>query len=381
MGFFLKLAPSKTVPHLPRCGSCNLHKNCESPKISFVGEGRRKILIVGGSPNETEDEERKQFVGSEGREFRKIVEGFGIDLYEDCWSTFAVRCRVPKDGVPNNRQIEWCRPDVMKNVRECKPSTVILLGASAAESLLGFLWKPSIGPLERWIGWKIPSQQLNAWVCPVSHPSDVSKAKDPIVELIFREHLEAAFDLSDRPWQEVPDYRKDVECIMDVDRAAKIIRGMIKRGGPVAFDYETDRLKPDHPDARIVSCSVCWQGKRTIAYPWIGRAVRASRELLSGFEQKIGWNIKFEERWTRKALGNGVSNWLWDGMQASHCLDNRRAISSLKFQSFVRLGLAPYDESIGPYLKAKGSNEKNQIDRADMRELSFVQWIGFVVDV
>ena len=47
--------------------------------------------------------------------------------------------------------------------------------------------------------------------------------------------------------------------------------------------------------------------------------------------------------------------------QRAHTLDNRRAISGLKFQSFVRLGLESYNDHIEPYLKSKGNKRANQI--------------------
>jgi hypothetical protein len=158
---------------------------------------------------------------------------------------------------------------------------------------------------------------------------------------------------------------------------------MIEQGGAVAFDYETNMLKPDSKDAEIVCCSVCWEGKKTIAFPWHGEAVTAMSELLlSPKIKKVGANNKFEERWTRRILGHGVRGWVWDCMVSAHVLDNRPLITSVKFQSFVRLGQPSYDTAVGPYLKASDGNKKNRIKEVDLGSLlqycgmdSLLEWL------
>jgi hypothetical protein len=53
-------------------------------------------------------------------------------------------------------------------------------------------------------------------------------------------------------------------------------------------------------------------------------------------------------------------------MLAAHVLDNRSDTKSLKFQAFVLLGQESYDDAIKPYLKSKGSNDKNRITELDL---------------
>ena len=136
-----------------------------------------------------------------------------------------------------------------------------------------------------------------------------------------------------------------------------------------SFDYETDRIKPDGDDSRIVSCSVWWDGEKTIAFPWHGEAIKAMRELLRSPLPKIGCNLKFEDRWTRKILGHRVRGWYWDTMLAAHVLDNRPGVTSIKFQSFVLLGQTSYDDHIKRFLKGASGEETNQIDQIDVNDL------------
>lgn len=360
-------ARSRTVPRSARCGACGLSKGCQSPKMPVTGKGRRRVLIVAEAPGRQEDQENIQLIGDAGQKLRKILKGMKIDLDRDCWKTNALCCYVKGNPEPTDRQIGWCRPNLMKAVRELKPDVIVLLGAVAVDSLLGVLWKEKPGPIGQWVGWQIPSQELNTWICPTYHPSYLLRTRDPVAELMVTKHLKAAFGLEGRPWNEIPDYRGMIRCEKSSSEAASILRSV--KGGSFAFDFETNMLKPDHPDARIVCCSVCWGDELTIAFPWHGEAVAAMGKLLAGFEQKVGWSIKFEDRWTRKAFAFGVNNWLYCGMNGSHVLDNRRGITSAKFQAFVRLGLAPYDREIKPYLEAKDSNTLNRIDEVDLDDL------------
>lgn len=159
-----------------------------------------------------------------------------------------------------------------------------------------------------------------------------------------------------------------VEKMIDVDSAAVRIREMMRGKGLIAFDYETNMLKPDSDRAEVVCCALS-NGKWTMAYPMHGSAVQATREFLRSPLPKIASNMKFEERWSRAFFKTSVRNWHWDTMVAAHTLDNRRGISGLKFQSFARLGQESYDDAIKPYLESSGPNVPNRIRRVDLGDL------------
>jgi hypothetical protein len=55
-------------------------------------------------------------------------------------------------------------------------------------------------------------------------------------------------------------------------------------------------------------------------------------------------------------LNQGVENWLWDSMLASHILDNRTGITNLKFQTYVNFGIVDYASSIASYLEGDDTN-------------------------
>ena len=166
----------------------------------------------------------------------------------------------------------------------------------------------------------------------------------------------------------MPDYESQVERV-GVSKAARFLREVIRRGGRASWDLECTTLKPESGEAEIVCCAVCWEGKKTFAFPWHGEVIEAMRDFLLSPVKKIAANMKYEDRFVSRKLGVEVKNWHFDTMQAAHIEDNREGVTSLKFQAFVRLGQGGYDEHIESYLKSKNSNKANQIKRLSMREL------------
>jgi uracil-DNA glycosylase family 4 len=383
-GFF----PASTVTKPPpmsmvaKCGACGLYKDCKSPKMPPSGEGRRKILIVGEAPGADEDDDGIQFVGKAGQFLQDELSMLGVDLRKDCWITNALICRPPDNKIDDDEKIDHCRPNLIKTIQELKPRVVILLGLSAVRSLVGYAWKRAtsgengeykVGSLGRWVGWTVPSTEPTAWICPTYHPSYLLRVHDKVLDNVFRKHLTRAFELADkRPWEELPNYEAQVEVILDTDKAAAIIRKMIEKGGPVAVDYENNTLKPETPRARTLCCSVCWRGKKTIAYPWHGEAIKATGELLASERvYKIASNLKHENRWTLKEFGFLVRRWLHDTMVAAHVLDNREGgICGLKFQAFVQLGAQSYDDHISEFLTSHSNTKLNTAaSEVDLRQL------------
>jgi uracil-DNA glycosylase family 4 len=338
------------------------------------GAGRLKILIVGEAPGREEDSQGKAFVGKSGQLLKDVFRKNGVDLYKDCWITNSLICRPPHNRDPTPQELEYCKPNLVNTLRELKPEMIMPLGRFGIKQVMSLAWKGDPGEGYKWLGWQIPHQKWNAWICPTYHPAFIlRKIEDGELEKNYWEyHLENALALKGkRPWKSVPNYLDQVEIIKDDKRAAKIINLWNKAGCVVAFDYETNMIKPDSRQAAIISCSVCFNGHETIAFPWYGRVQKAMTELLTNREVgKIASNLKFEDRWTRAILGIEVKNWLWDTMIAAHVVDNREDITGLKFQSFVTLGVESYDEHIKRFLQAKKGRKVNQIlEEIDMDQL------------
>jgi uracil-DNA glycosylase family 4 len=353
------------LPQVPLCGSCGLHKECNSPFMKHSGRGKRKVLILAEAPGAEEDRRGVQLVGPSGMEMGRLLEKLGVDMRRDCWITNAVVCR-PHEGernlTPTDKQVGYCRPNLTTTLEEVKPNVVLVLGKVALKAIIPLAWKEGeVKEVGRWVGWQIPSQKLNCWICPTYHPSYLLRQNDPVLEVLMLRHLKTAMSISSTPWKEYPGWDRFVTVEMDHHRAAECVRTLASYHEPLAFDYETTCLKPDGKGAEILCCSVS-NGKISVAFPWYGEAVRAMRVLLKDRKvPKISANLRFEERWTRKVFGFGVRNWHWDTVLGAHWRDCRGKINSLKFQAFVLLGMEDYDSHLKPYMERKGGNDLNRL--------------------
>jgi len=367
-----KYKTKKKTPTLSRCGECGLSKGCHSPKMKVTGKGKKRILIIAEAPGREEDERGEQLIGDAGRTIRKVLKKYGIDIDRDCWKTNAVICRPPKNRKPKDKEIAACRPNLVKTIKKLKPCVIIPLGSVAVNSLLPIMWKEgenaSIG---RWQGWEIPCQTLNTWICPTYHPSYLNRTHDPVAESLFRRHIKRAVAKKKKPWSDVkpPDYKNRTELIFKPSKAIKAIKSLTKEcRNAMAFDYETNCLKPEVKGSYIASCSICFDGDNTIAFPWTKRIAEVMADVLTSPIPKIGACIKFEERWTWNKLGVHVNGWEWDTVIAAHVIDNRPLITSVKFQSFVLLGTPHYTESVDGYLSCP-PGELNRIDDIPLKDL------------
>lgn len=329
--------------------------------MKVAGRGKRKILFVGEMPGKNEDLEGSQFVGDAGKLLRKILKSIDVDL-DDCWKTNAVICHE-ESNTTDDKSIDYCRPNLTNTIAELKPEVIILLGASAVKSLIGLEWGSDIGPISKWVGWTIPSPTFGCWLCPTYHPSFVLRSnEDPALVKIVTEHLREAVGLAGTKPDilTVDQLRGKVEAITDSPIAALRIGSLGYKEGVLAFDYETRSLKPETEGGEIVSCSFCLNGTDIFAFDVIPELLPLiSRVLLRSKLKKVGSNIKFETRWTLAKLGHSVAGWLHDTMLASHWLDNRGGISSIKFQAYVHLGIPDYGDLVAPYLKG----DKNGLNR------------------
>jgi uracil-DNA glycosylase len=388
---------------VPLCGACKLHERCESPKMPVHGEGRRKVLIIGEGPGKDEDAQGRPFVGRAGQRLRRALRNVGVDLDRDCWATNAIVCRswerngANRDGranlAPTPEQVNYCRPNVLKAIHTLRPEIIVLLGKWAIQSVIGHLWREGPGDVERWVGWRIPCQRTDAWICPTYHPSHVMRREegefgqedDPVLSKLFEHHIGRAFAKKRRPWDGRERPNPKIEIEYSPDAAARVVESLVGHQRPVAFDLECDRIKPDSHDSRIVCCAVS-DGARVVVFPWHGAVVPAMKSLLVSDVPKIGWNFKYEARWIHAKLGVWVNNWVWDGNLAAHILDNRSSITSLKFQAFVVLGQPPWDEVVSPFLRSKpdedrshGGNAVNRIKECDLAALMrYCAWDAYL---
>lgn len=364
------------------CSDCGLFQRCNSPKMKVSGKGRLGVLFIAEAPGKEEDRRGVQLVGQAGDYLRDVLTAIDVDLDEDCYKINAINCRPPDNRDPTQLEIDACRRFWIQAINELKPKKVVLLGKYAIESFLGHR-TTDIGPVSKWVGWKIPDQDYKVWVYPNYHPSYIMrKKKNYVLQDRFFDVLEAAFDHD----KLLPKNDIDVEIIVNINEGIEALEFIKKQsqGKILSFDYEATGLKPHRKEQKIISESFCFDDKKAYSIKHFGEDWRYIDLLRSIFTDKqIGktsHNLKFEEKWTRNKLGVEVVNWKWCSMVASHCLDNRGGISGLKLQTYLNFGVIGYDDFMKPYIEGTKHGEDpdsdNRINRIEEAPINKVLEYG-----
>jgi uracil-DNA glycosylase family 4 len=356
-------------------------KGCEHPKMPTTGEGRAGVFLLAEAPGEAEDRKGVQLVGRSGQLLRKELKALGIDLDRDCWKMNAVNCRpVDDDGqnrTPTDSEIEQCRPKVFQEIHRLKPKVIVLLGGVAVKSFLAHRWQKNLGGIQKWRGWAIPDRDVQAWVVPCFHPSFVLRSeKQPVVGTIFRQDLGKIPEHVEKPFPTFDDGDGSIE-ILEGQAVVRYLEEVLRlKPMLLAFDYETTGLKPHARGHRIAVVSMCWQNNRAVAWRWSDTPIPLFRKVLEDERiGKVASNLKMEDHWTAvRVPRTTVKGWVWDTMLAAHTLDNRKGITSLKFDVYKRYGVVDYASHLDPYLQSstkgeEGSNGKNRIEEAPLGDL------------
>jgi len=347
------------------CFSCGLYKGAQTPKMEPWGDFGKKILIIGEAPGRAEDQAGIPFQGNEGRYLKAFLKKQGVDLKRDCLSIYAAKCRPAcdkgRDRKPTNYEIESCRKLALKVIREREPKLIIILGLSGVYSLVRHRFKKNFGKFPKWRGWTIPDQDIKAWVCPTFSIQEIlerNKKEKYETEVIWEQDIERALNKLEIPF---PVFKKPkIKYIEDLS-----VLNKIKDGTYTAFDYETTGLKPHAKGHKIICCAIAVSADKVYSFMMPkGKKLKPFLKYLENDKlPKIAQNMKYEDTWSEVLLDTIVRGWDWDTMQATHVLDNRSGITSLKFQAYILFGIIDYDSEINPFLLAPHANSINKIEK------------------
>jgi DNA polymerase len=170
------------------CRGCDLWQRATQ---TVFGEGdlRSELMLVGEQPGDKEDLAGQPFVGPAGKLLDDALVDAGIDrgavyvtnvVKHFKWRVQGKRRLHEK---PNSLEISACRPWLEKEIEIVRPHGIVLLGASAAQALLGREFKvtKSRGEVVRREGFP----PLAATV----HPSSILRSPDDV----SRRHAFEAF--------------------------------------------------------------------------------------------------------------------------------------------------------------------------------------------
>ena len=159
------------------CQGCDLW--LEATQTVF-GEGREnsKMMLVGEQPGDQEDLQGKPFVGPAGRLLEKALEGAGIDRRRVYVTNAVKHFRWTRRGKrrlhekPNAGQVRACRPWLEAEVEVVKPRIIVLLGATAAQAVMGPAFRVSKQRGE------VLASPFGIPVVATMHPSSILRATD-----------------------------------------------------------------------------------------------------------------------------------------------------------------------------------------------------------
>jgi DNA polymerase len=154
------------------CRGCPLYRRATQ---TVFGEGGRRapVMLVGEQPGNDEDLAGHPFVGPAGRVLDQALESVGIERSDTYVTNVVKHFKWEAKGKrrmhkkPNAREIAACLPWLEKEIELIRPHVLVLLGATAAQALLGKDFKVSV---QR--GRVLPSNLASHAVATV-HPSSI----------------------------------------------------------------------------------------------------------------------------------------------------------------------------------------------------------------
>jgi DNA polymerase len=171
-----------TLPSLRRaaagCRGCPLYQRA-TQTVFGQGSPDARVMFVGEQPGNSEDLEGVPFVGPAGRILNEALDQAGI-ARDDAYVTNVVkhfkwiaahRRRMHKK--PNAREIAACMPWLEKELEVVQPEVLVMLGATAAQAILGPSFRVS---RERG---KLVEIRLAPYALATVHPSSILRQQTP----------------------------------------------------------------------------------------------------------------------------------------------------------------------------------------------------------
>lgn len=115
---------------------------CDLKKLAnntVFGDGslNASIMLIGEAPGREEDLRAIPFCGESGQLLDNMLKTIGISRGSNAYITNTVFWRPPANRPPTLEEVDICRPFVEKHIALINPQLIILVGSTAATSLLG----------------------------------------------------------------------------------------------------------------------------------------------------------------------------------------------------------------------------------------------------
>lgn len=176
---------------LSAISSCQRCRLCDSRTNVVPGEGNVKasLMLIGEGPGRDEDLTGRPFVGAAGQLLEKALLAIGFPR-ETVYIANVVKCRPPENRTPAPDEVQACLFYLRAQVALIRPKVIVLLGASASQTVLG----PSVRITRdrgQWV------ERKGTWMMPTFHPAallrdadkkrpfweDMKRARDKVLEI------------------------------------------------------------------------------------------------------------------------------------------------------------------------------------------------------
>lgn len=133
--------------------------------MTFRGDTKARIMIIGEAPGAEEDKLGVPFVGRAGKLLDEIFASVTLSTDRHCYVTNTVKRRPLNNRDPTAREIEWYRGYLREEIRLLDPAIVVCTGRHSMRTLLGKDCEGITKIRGRWFGVD------GRVVMPMFHPS------------------------------------------------------------------------------------------------------------------------------------------------------------------------------------------------------------------
>ena len=116
------------------CLKCELGKTRTNIVFSDGNPNTAKAVLIGEAPGENEDLSGTPFVGRAGKLLNEFLEKAGISRENELYIINTVKCRPPKNRVPEKEEKKQCENYLHTQIDTIKPQIIIFCGATALKS-------------------------------------------------------------------------------------------------------------------------------------------------------------------------------------------------------------------------------------------------------
>ena len=173
---------------VPGCRGCPLYREATQAVFGEGGE-RAHVMLIGEQPGDSEDLAGKPFVGPAGKVLDEALDIAGIPRAEAYVTNVVKHFKFTRRGKrrihdkPTRYEVEACRPWLASELELVAPTIVVVLGATAAQTLLGSTVRVT---KERGIERETP---LAKHTFATVHPASVLRAPDEELRRLAREEF------------------------------------------------------------------------------------------------------------------------------------------------------------------------------------------------